>query len=75
MKINRAMLVLAVFLAATNAVANNTWYVDGANGNDSNNCKSPQNGCTDGNGHLLTTDQRGQPRPDKRTLRLRHGRV
>lgn len=22
-------------------------------------------GCTDGSGHLLTTDQRGQPRPDK----------
>jgi len=22
-------------------------------------------GCTDGNGHLLTTDQRGMPRPDK----------
>jgi len=22
-------------------------------------------GCTDGQGHLLTTDQRGQPRPDK----------
>jgi hypothetical protein len=23
------------------------------------------NGCTDGNGNLLTTDQRGRPRPDK----------
>jgi hypothetical protein len=23
------------------------------------------NGCTDGNGHLLKTDQRGYPRPDK----------
>jgi predicted outer membrane repeat protein len=23
------------------------------------------NGCTDGNGHLLKTDQRGEPRPDK----------
>jgi len=22
-------------------------------------------GCTDGSGHLLATDQRGQPRPDK----------
>jgi hypothetical protein len=22
-------------------------------------------GCTDGKGHLLTTDQRGMPRPDK----------
>jgi hypothetical protein len=22
-------------------------------------------GCTDGSGHLLTTDQRGNPRPDK----------
>jgi hypothetical protein len=22
-------------------------------------------GCTDGDGHLLRTDQRGQPRPDK----------
>jgi hypothetical protein len=23
------------------------------------------NGCTDGSGHLLKTDQRGAPRPDK----------
>jgi hypothetical protein len=23
------------------------------------------NGCTDGNGNLLKTDQRGMPRPDK----------
>jgi hypothetical protein len=22
-------------------------------------------GCTDGSGHLLTTDQRGMPRPDR----------
>ena len=26
-------------------------------------------GCTDGNGHLLTTDQRGMPRPDKEDAR------
>jgi hypothetical protein len=26
------------------------------------------NGCTDGNGHLLTTDQRGMPRPDKEDI-------
>lgn len=25
-------------------------------------------GCTDGSGHLLTTDQRGQPRPDKEDI-------
>jgi hypothetical protein len=27
------------------------------------------NGCTDGSGHLLTTDQRGMPRPDKEDAR------
>ena len=26
-------------------------------------------GCTDGSGHLLTTDQRGMPRPDKEDTR------
>ena len=28
----------------------------------------PPSGCTDGWGHLLKTDQRGQPRPDLRTM-------
>ena len=32
-------------------------------------------GCTDGLGHLLTTDQRGYPRPDKGIGPLRHGSV
>lgn len=87
---------------APTASAGNTWYVDGTNGNNHNNCMSrmgdlnntdpklgrPKNnggptatmallkgspaidsgnpaGCTDGRGHLLTTDQRDMPRPDK----------
>jgi len=41
-----SFLLLAVFLAlAPAAMASNTWYVDGVNGNDNNNCKSPQTAC------------------------------
>jgi hypothetical protein len=35
------LLVRGLFLAlATTAMASNSWYVDGVNGNDNNNCKT-----------------------------------
>jgi hypothetical protein len=38
--------VLALFLALTPiALASNTWYIDGVNGSDNNDCKSPQTAC------------------------------
>ena len=38
--------LMALFLTlAPVAMASNTWYVDGVNGNDDNNCKSPQTAC------------------------------
>jgi hypothetical protein len=41
-----SLLLLAVFLAlAPTALASSTWYVDGVNGSDNNNCKSPQTAC------------------------------
>jgi hypothetical protein len=41
-----SLLLVAVFLAlAPTALANSTWYVDGVNGSDNNNCKSPQTAC------------------------------
>jgi hypothetical protein len=41
-----SLLLLALFLAlAPTASASNTWYVDGVNGSDNNNCKSPQTAC------------------------------
>jgi nitrous oxidase accessory protein NosD len=40
------LLLLAVFLAlAPTAVASSTWYVDGVNGSNNNDCKSPQTAC------------------------------
>ena len=40
------ILLLALFLAlAQAALASNTWYVDGVNGNDSNDCLSSQTAC------------------------------
>jgi hypothetical protein len=40
------LLLVALFLAlAPLALASNTWYVDGVNGNDNNDCKSPQTAC------------------------------
>ncbi|MFZ0769975.1 MAG: choice-of-anchor Q domain-containing protein [Candidatus Sulfotelmatobacter sp.] len=40
------LLGLALFLAlAPAALASNTWFVDGANGNDGNNCKSLKQAC------------------------------
>jgi len=41
-----SLLLVALFLAlAPTALASNTWYVDGVNGSDNNNCKSPQHAC------------------------------
>ena len=41
-----SLMLLAVFLALTStALASNTWYVDGVNGSDSNNCKTRQHAC------------------------------
>ena len=40
------LFLVVLFLAlAPAAMASNTWYVDGVNGNDNNNCKSPQTAC------------------------------
>ena len=37
------LLLVGLFLAlASAALASNTWYVDGVNGNDNNECKTPQ---------------------------------
>jgi hypothetical protein len=39
-------LLLALFLAlAPTVMASSTWYVDGVNGSDGNDCKSPQTAC------------------------------
>jgi predicted outer membrane repeat protein len=41
-----ALLLLALFLAlAPAALASNTWYVDGVNGDDGNNCKTKATAC------------------------------
>ena len=41
-----SLLLLALFLALVpTAVASTTWYVNGVNGSDNNNCKSPQTAC------------------------------
>jgi hypothetical protein len=40
------LTLLAMFLAlAPSALAANTWYVDGVNGNDNNDCKTPHTAC------------------------------
>jgi hypothetical protein len=40
------LLILALFLAMTpTVVASSTWYVDGVNGSDSNNCLSSETAC------------------------------
>jgi len=42
----RGLLASAFFLALVpTALASNTWYVDGVNGQDYNNCSSPQTAC------------------------------
>jgi hypothetical protein len=41
-----SLLLVALFLAlAPTAVASSTWYVDGVNGSDSNNCKTRLHAC------------------------------
>jgi hypothetical protein len=41
-----SLLLGVLFLAlAPTALASSTWYVDGVNGSDSNDCKSPQTAC------------------------------
>jgi hypothetical protein len=40
------LLLMALFLSlAPTALASTTWYVDGVNGSDNNNCNSPQTAC------------------------------
>jgi hypothetical protein len=42
----RSLLLLALFLGLVpTARAGRTWYVDGVNGNDQNDCRSPQTAC------------------------------
>jgi len=43
--INLPLLAVFLVLASTTALASSTWYVDGVNGSDSNDCKSPQTAC------------------------------
>jgi hypothetical protein len=39
------VVALTLFAVVPTAFAASTWYVDGVNGNDNNNCKSPQHAC------------------------------
>jgi hypothetical protein len=41
---NLLLLALSLALVPT-ALASSTWYVDGVNGSDNNNCKSRQHAC------------------------------
>src|SRR5580704_15925612 len=42
----RSLPLLVLFLAFVPvALASSTWYVDGVNGSNKNNCKSPQTAC------------------------------
>jgi hypothetical protein len=44
--VSHSLTLLALFLALVpNALANNTWYVDGVNGSDNNNCKTRLHAC------------------------------
>jgi hypothetical protein len=44
--VSHSLPLLALFLALVpNALASSTWYVDGVNGGDNNNCKTPQTAC------------------------------
>jgi predicted outer membrane repeat protein len=40
-----SIAALMLFGAVPNALARNTWYVDGVNGNDNNDCQSRQHAC------------------------------
>jgi hypothetical protein len=51
--------LVALFLALSPAaLASNTWYVDGVNGSDNNDCKSPQHACKT-IGHAITLASSG----------------
>jgi len=53
------LLPVALFLVlAPAALASNTWYVDGVNGNDTNNCLSPQTACKT-IGHVISLASSG----------------
>jgi hypothetical protein len=41
----RVIVTVLLFTLATTAFASTTWYVNGVNGSDSNNCKSPATAC------------------------------
>jgi hypothetical protein len=43
--INLPFLAVFLVLASTAALASSIWYVDGVNGSDNNNCKTPQTAC------------------------------
>jgi hypothetical protein len=44
--VSQSLPILAVFLLLVpTAMASNTWYVDGVNGKNKNDCKSPQTAC------------------------------
>ena len=44
--VSHSLPLLALFLALVpTALASSTWYVDGVNGSDHNNCKTPQTAC------------------------------
>jgi len=54
-----SLLLLALFLAlAPTASASNTWYVDGVNGSDNNNCKTRPHACRN-IGHAISLAQSG----------------
>jgi len=45
-RMHTSLVVISVFLAlAPSTLASTTWFVDGVNGNDSNNCTSAQTAC------------------------------
>jgi len=53
------LLLVALFLVlAPAALASTTWYVDGVNGNDNNNCLSPQTACKT-IGHAISLASKG----------------
>jgi hypothetical protein len=43
--INLPLLTVFLVLVSTAALASSTWYVDGVNGTNHNNCKTPQTAC------------------------------
>src|SRR5579864_297132 len=45
MYVTPATLILFLALVPAAALASTEWYVNGANGNDKNDCKSPQTAC------------------------------